>query len=505
MPALATLDDHPDNPVPPGAEAGTLAAADGRRLRWARFAPLGSLCRGTVLILQGRAEFVERWFETVRDLQVRGFGVVAFDWRGQGGSERLGRHPRMGHVRDFRAYELDLDAILRKIVAPLPGPLHVLAHSTGALVAVAAAPRLNGLVRRMVLTAPFLGLGEFGVPERVARGLAVLLRGIGLGGTFVPGGGATAMLTTPFARNRLTSDPVRHARGADQSWRRPDIALGSPSVAWLAEAFAAQKRVFRPEALEAWRLPTLVFACGADRVVSNTAIERFVAATRTTELIVVPGSRHELLHERDRWREQFWAAFDAFVPGEDAPAPLPVAAWATAVAPAMPVPTETNEPEPEEAARDVVPASEVPAVEAPLAARQDEPEAEAPPPAEPEETASDTASQTPMPRQETVTEEASAPVEIAAEPTEPAASAAVGEEPQHGLVEPGIAGGDDAAAVGGAAAGPGGDDAAGPLDDRDQGDDVVGLEPGLDHDVGEAGRDHAVGVAVGPVARQPNP
>jgi lysophospholipase len=30
---------------------------------------------------------------------------------------------------------------------------------------------------------------------------------------------------------------------------------------------------------------------------------------------VVPGSRHELLMERDIVRGQFWAAFDAFVPG----------------------------------------------------------------------------------------------------------------------------------------------------------------------------------------------
>jgi lysophospholipase len=30
---------------------------------------------------------------------------------------------------------------------------------------------------------------------------------------------------------------------------------------------------------------------------------------------VLRGSRHEILQERDSIREQFWAAFDAFVPG----------------------------------------------------------------------------------------------------------------------------------------------------------------------------------------------
>ncbi|NLH83501.1 MAG: alpha/beta hydrolase, partial [Phyllobacteriaceae bacterium] len=318
MPALATLDDHPDDPVPSGAEVGTLAAADGVALRWARFAPLGRLCRGTVLILQGRAEFVERWFETIRDLQVRGFRVVAFDWRGQGGSQRMASHPRMGHVRDFRAYRRDLDAILAEVVPPPPEPLYVLAHSTGALIAAEAAPDLRGRVRRMVMVAPFLGLGDFGLSEGLARPLARLLRGLGLGRTFVPGGGATAILTTPFETNRLTSDPRRHARGAERSWRRPDLAIGSPSIGWLAAAFAAQTRVMRPEALDAWRIPTLILAAGADAVVSLPAIERFAAATRATGLLVVPGARHELLQERDRWREQAWAAFDAFVPGDGA-------------------------------------------------------------------------------------------------------------------------------------------------------------------------------------------
>ena len=31
--------------------------------------------------------------------------------------------------------------------------------------------------------------------------------------------------------------------------------------------------------------------------------------------LIVAGSRHELMHEQDRYRVQFWAAFDAFVPG----------------------------------------------------------------------------------------------------------------------------------------------------------------------------------------------
>jgi lysophospholipase len=31
--------------------------------------------------------------------------------------------------------------------------------------------------------------------------------------------------------------------------------------------------------------------------------------------LIIAGARHEMMMETDRYRAQFWAAFDAFVPG----------------------------------------------------------------------------------------------------------------------------------------------------------------------------------------------
>jgi lysophospholipase len=584
MDVVDHLIESPDAPVPPGARVGILAAADGVRIRWATFEAFRP--RGTVILLQGRAEYIECWFETIRDLQARGLSVVTFDWRGQGGSQRLARHPRKGHVTDMASYDFDLDAVLRLVAPNHPKPWYVLAHSTGGLVAAANGARLARDVRRMVLTAPFLGLGSVGPAEPVTRVLAKTLRALGMGTDWVPGGGATPIHTTPFEQNVLTSDPVRHARGAEMSWRHPEIAVGSPTVGWLAAAFEVMDRVLAPTALAAWRLPTLIFACGDDQVVSNRAIETFATRTVATEHLVIPGARHELLKERDRFREQFWAGFDAFVPGSDAPPvemprtaeppPPPadlveptapadaptddivtetdapaaspadaltaVAALAATAAAASAAGAETGEPRAPKAAE--ASASTTPEVIAlPPPAAETAPTAETEPTAdtaptqaseadvavqanetkEAEPVATDAAAPavSEMSPPPAVAEPASSPDEPTAAieteapaPAEPAgsaetettpASALVGEEGEHLVVQPAVAGGDDAAAVDGAAAVPGGDDTAGTLDHRDQGDDVVGLQPGLDDHVDEAGRDHAVGVAVDPVARQPDP
>ncbi len=73
----------PDNPIPPGAILSAARAIDGAPLRAARWVP-PTARRGTVTILPGRAEFIEKYFEVVGELLARGFAVATIDWRGQG-------------------------------------------------------------------------------------------------------------------------------------------------------------------------------------------------------------------------------------------------------------------------------------------------------------------------------------------------------------------------------------------------------------------------------------
>ena len=54
---------------------------------------------------------------------------------------------------------------------------------------------------------------------------------------------------------------------------------------------------------------------GRDQVVSTAAIEDLAVRLRAGSHLIVAGARHELMMEQDRYRAQFWAAFDAFVPG----------------------------------------------------------------------------------------------------------------------------------------------------------------------------------------------
>ena len=58
-----------------------------------------------------------------------------------------------------------------------------------------------------------------------------------------------------------------------------------------------------------------MLAASNDTIVSTAAIEEFAYHLRAGSHLVIAGSKHEILQEQDRYRAQFWAAFDAFVPG----------------------------------------------------------------------------------------------------------------------------------------------------------------------------------------------
>ena len=59
----------------------------------------------------------------------------------------------------------------------------------------------------------------------------------------------------------------------------------------------------------------MLVAAGRDQIVSTAAIEDIAIRLRAGSHLIVAGARHELMMEQDRYRVQFWAAFDAFVPG----------------------------------------------------------------------------------------------------------------------------------------------------------------------------------------------
>ena len=304
----------PDNPPPEDFTAGFLTAHDGVRLRYGLFRSAVSPARGTVVLLQGRNEFIEKYAETIRDLNAMGLWVATFDLRGQGGSGRLLKDPRKGHVRRFADYERDLDLFLQKVVLPDARlPFFLLAHSTGALIALSAAPRLANRIERMALLAPYVALANQQLPEPWIRRLAAGFSALGFGRKSM----GQDRSQRPFADNPLTGDATRFARNAAFIAAHPQLTIGAPTARWLHETLTAASRVSQQAHLTRITIPTLLIAPMRDGVVPYLAQENLSRNFRAAQLIPVTGARHEILQERDIYRAQALAAIQAFMPGSE--------------------------------------------------------------------------------------------------------------------------------------------------------------------------------------------
>jgi lysophospholipase len=192
------LVSSPPNPVPDNVVTGAVKTRDGVTLRFARWAPPPGR-KGTVLLLQGRAEFIEKYFECVRDLRTRGFAVATFDWRGQGLSDRALSNRRKSHVRSFADYAVDLETVMEQVVLPdCPPPIFAIGHSMGAAIGIRACHDGSRWFERMVLSAPMIALPANRLLLGMAAPLARVMRLIGRGGAYVPGGSDAASARRPW-------------------------------------------------------------------------------------------------------------------------------------------------------------------------------------------------------------------------------------------------------------------------------------------------------------------
>lgn len=316
--AAVPIDDilypTPGNPAPANYTAGYFTGHRGTRLRYGLFRSDMSPAIGTVVLMQGRNESIEKYFETIRDLNAMGLWVATFDLRGQGGSQRLTKNTRKGHVRRFSDYERDLEIFLEHIVLPDARlPFFLIAHSTGALIALSVAPRLSNRINRMALAAPYIALSGQGVPEGLIRSLAGLASWTGFGRLSM----GTDRSNRAFEGNPLTSDPKRFARNMEIGAAHPDLTIGPPTARWLHETFKAARRVSSQSHLTRITIPTLILAPVLDAIVPYAAQEELSRNFRAGQLITINGARHELFHDRDIYRAQGLAAIEAFMPGQD--------------------------------------------------------------------------------------------------------------------------------------------------------------------------------------------
>jgi lysophospholipase len=279
--------------------------------------------KGVVVVVGGRSESWLKYGPLFRDLHAAGYTVYSYDHRGQGLSPHfVPTHAQIGHVDDFALYGRDLGAFLGEVRRREPGAtIHLIGHSMGAVVIVdCVAGSHEPDIGKIVLCSPMFLINTAPWPEPVARLLLGLLRLSGYGAGYAPGEHDMSP-DEPFAKNRVTSSREHWAETLAFRRQHPDAVTGGASVGWVAQAMDHAATIRRkagtlgPE--------TLILEAGHDSLVMPW-IPPHRDGKPGPVVLFYPGSRHEILLEREPIRGHAVRSILSFLNGDVPTAPIPL-------------------------------------------------------------------------------------------------------------------------------------------------------------------------------------
>jgi len=232
--------------------------------------------RGTVLVVHGLGEHSGRYDHVAAQFNAWGWRVVGYDQRGHGASE--GARGALAQPDDLLQ---DLARVVDAVRAEHPGPLVLLGHSMGGLVAARFVAEGLRAVDALVLSSPALDAGMNPFQKLLLAVLGPLAPNLAVGNGLKP----TWISRDPAVVQAYIDDPRVHDRVTPRLVRF--IVDGGEFV----RARAAQ-----------WTVPTLLLWAGSDRCVAPAGSAAFAAAAPAAVLTarVFPPLFHEIFNEPEQ-------------------------------------------------------------------------------------------------------------------------------------------------------------------------------------------------------------
>ncbi|AKJ26943.1 alpha/beta hydrolase [Caldimonas brevitalea] len=274
--APPTASGSADTAAAPEVSLSELAAADGTRLVLRTWPAPAGRQRGTVVIVHGLGEHSGRYEHVAQRLRSWGFAVVAYDHRGHGRSPG----PR-GALQTADDLLHDLAAVIDAARARHAGPLVLLGHSMGGLIAARFVAGAVRPVDLLVLSSPALNVGLSAFNRGLLRVSLALTPNLAVSN----GLDARYVSRDPAVVSRYLADPLNHGKVTARLVR-----------------FIVDGGQYVRERARQWQVPTLLMWAGQDRLVLPAGSADFaeLAPRDLVQCQCFPQMYHELFNEPDQ-------------------------------------------------------------------------------------------------------------------------------------------------------------------------------------------------------------
>lgn len=246
--------------------------------------PAGDPRRGVAVLVHGLGEHIDRYDHVARWLNGLGFAVVGYDHRGHGRSPG-----QRGGMPTDESLCADLGRVLYAAREAFPGPLVLLGHSLGGLIAgrfVAEGLQSTPAawwrpVDALVMSSPALDPGTNAVQKLLLAVIAPMLPNLAVNnGLKVDWISRDAGVVKAYAADPLVHDRVTGRLGIFVARQGPAVIAAAPR----------------------WKTPTLLMWAGSDRCVAPAGSAAFAAAAPRDVVTVRewPGLFHEIFNEPEQ-------------------------------------------------------------------------------------------------------------------------------------------------------------------------------------------------------------
>ncbi len=234
--------------------------------------------RGRVVLMHGYGEHSSRYSHVAVALVRAGYDVMAFDARGHGQSGG-----KDAFVAVYDEYVLDLEQAIDHMEERWDeshGPIDVVGHSNGGLIALRYALRRPDRVRAFVVTSPFLGF-KVKVPAWKATA-----------------GNILSSLWPSFGLpSELPPSDLTHREDVVKQYAHDPLNRTIATSRWFTETKSAQRDLL--ERADRITHPVLMLVGGSDKIADPRAAQEVYHAlgSSSRELEVYETLYHEILNE----------------------------------------------------------------------------------------------------------------------------------------------------------------------------------------------------------------